>query len=993
MLVSAFIAFSACGAAETGKPGLRKSAAIHPSAGPEALLAAPPTDLAAIVRDRYRLQLDRRLLDAVAEIRRLQAGGVPRPVTAEFREGKWLIFSGHEEVGVLAEFPDFEEVTALLTRWAGRLEPASVTVASASADTGVLGHLESAIRAVDAAALLEGLASFSGSPVDVQRDPTRTNTIGLSLAWLATLTLDHLDQADPLLTEAWAWLALERVAAPDRTSQTDVLLAMALGYQAAAARLGARLPETDAVRYYGQSDEPHLGALCAGRSTDRPCHFLRLALLAESQHVERFRSAIHQSPFRDETSLAVLSLESRLADFDAGPVPGRELASRTIEEALRRPGRDSSHQGPSFEALVEASTRDFETAVDQIATGPEEGLIPHSAIRAGYRAPFYSGIFQEARFVIDQLASAAAAQDLADRFENPAAGTADQLRRWIEVSAQRLSGPPDLQSAVALLTSADSIGATPLAELASLLARHSQSTEPLRRLPIPTLFARLDTRPASRVIAARVAQRNLVAPGLFETLARAAVEAAPHRSQELPATVAALNEDSTSLRQIVEDPAMPAYAQVVALDYLAKFGQVDDGFVREHYEEMARDPDEGQGPLIGFLESRNDFAGAIAALDTIRQRGRHQGLALVHLQTEKARLQLHMGNANGAYATIAPVLDSFKEETLLQGAYIELARHRAKEALALAEAALERYPDRSSETSGLIARARWQLSDYSTAAKELAASRNGIVSAWSRYLPEGFAESFATAPEQAVFSAFSELAAAGIAPHVLADVAIALGKRRGLDIALPLLEGLRDPAPEWHEYIRLAGYELIREKADASAALVWLRKQMPRPSHGFGLHLYQMRNYPLLLDLFANSSEGGNPATVRLLKAAAHLHLLETQGPRWDGLVAEIKADPGDDFFARAARYLGGLTDDTLVMQSVKNVDDLAGIGWVKGVRALSEARFAEADRWFQVALESGQNQLPPHGWSWAEESDWLNSERSLEFLQRRVALEGSAAN
>ena len=475
-----------------------------------------------------------------------------------------------------------------------------------------------------------------------------------------------------------------------------------------------------------------------------------------------------------------------------------------------------------------------------------------------------------------------------------------------------------------------------------------------------------------------------MSPSLFEQFARAAAAAAPHHSEDLPARAAQLGEDSARLREIADDPVMPTYARAAALDALAESGKADDAFVRARYQAMAANPDEATGSLVFFLESRNDFAGAVAALDGVIKADRHRGLHLVHLITEKARLQLRLGDANAAYRTIEPVLSSYKEETLLQGAAILLARQQPQAALELAQAALERYPDRSSETSGLIARARWQLGDYPTAARELAASRNGIVEPWNRYLPEGFAETFATMPEESTRRAFAELTAAGIAPHILADVAAALGRKRGLEIALPLLEGLHDPEPQWRNHIRLVGYDLIRDKADAAAALEWVRQQMPKRSHDFALHLYQFRKYDLLLGLFPNGEQGEAASMVRFVSVAALLHLRETTGPRWEAVTAAIAAEPKDDFYGRGARYLAGQIDDAAMLRPMVDGEELATLGWIMGVKASSERRFADADGWFQVALESGQEQVPPHAWTWAIESDWLETDRSLEILERR---------
>jgi hypothetical protein len=219
---------------------------------------------------------------------------------------------------------------------------------------------------------------------------------------------------------------------------------------------------------------------------------------------------------------------------------------------------------------------------------------------------------------------------------------------------------------------------------------------------------------------------------------------------------------------------------------------------------------------------------------------------------------------------------------------------------------------------------------------------------------------------------------------VLAAVAVALGKKRGLEIALPLLEGLHDPAPEWRDYIRLSTYDLIREKSGDAAALAWMRGALPRPPKAFSMTLYQMRRYDLLLGLYPDGEESEDPRLVRMLKAASLLHLRETRGPRWEELVAEVEKDPGDDLFVRSTRYFLGRAEAATVLQPLPGPGHLTTLGWVMGVKAANERRFADADQWFQVALESGQWNQPPHAWSWTIEGDWQKVDRSLSVLEKK---------
>src|SRR6185295_18837797 len=87
---------------------------------------------------------------------------------------------------------------------------------------------------------------------------------------------------------------------------------------------------------------------------------------------------------------------------------------------------------------LEARTRDFEAAVDRLASRPNAGPVGIAAIQAAHRAAFYSGLFDAASFTVNQYSSGPAASELAARMATPAAGTAAELQRWLEVKGQAL---------------------------------------------------------------------------------------------------------------------------------------------------------------------------------------------------------------------------------------------------------------------------------------------------------------------------------------------------------------------------------------------------------------------------------------------------------------------------------------------------------------------------------------------------------------------------
>jgi hypothetical protein len=954
-----------------------------PASGPLALLSAKPRDLPQVVRDRYRLPPDRRFLMATADVALLLSGRESGAATASFRAGRWQVLAEGRELGVVSEYPSFDEATDLLVRHARSVlaggASASALPASA-AQVGALKRLRGSLDRPRPEEILANIAALDLPAALTAADGDLVRTMVSSLAWVAALTTDSLDLSDALLARAWAWLALERALEIPGDEGSDSLLAWALGYEAEAGRLSAELSPDDAIRMFVTGRADLLAAFLERRRDDVPAHVLRLALHADREDVRRYRAAAAMATVRDESSLARLGFEVRLRDFATRAGAGRELAERTFGAATACGGAALAEV--SDPVGVEARTREFESALAQCAASFRRSPLGVVAADAFYRSFYYSGLFAMADFALNQLSSGPAALGLAAAFIEPAEGPADGLRRWLMVSGAVVDGGRDAGRLAELVESSPPLGGRVLLDLGKSIAGLTDVTDPLRRRPIPALLARLDTRPPHRVIAARLAERNLRSLWLLETFASQAADAAPHRSGELPALVAEMRRDASRLREIAEDPAMPAYTQAVALGALAESGNADDVLVRLRYEAIARDPDEGVSLLVGFLEDRNDLTGALTAvMDGLAREGESGSLRWAYLRSEAARLKLRLGDAEGAWKMVEPALATGKENAYLEGAEVQLARRRYDSALQLARTGLERYP-RSFEAAGLLAQARWHLNDDKTAAAELAVSRTGIAGPWNRYLPEAFVATFAGAPPERSRRAFESLVAAGIAPNVLADVAIAFGKKVELETALSFLESLPRPSPVWAPKILIDAHDLIRERQGAEAAAAWYRLRHT-PTHEDALTLFQLGKYEQVLSLFAIADRAATAKIVRLLQAAALLHLNERDGPRRQEL-SEVVASEGssDDYFVRTARFLLGQVDEEAVLPLITNLETIASVGWAMGVKAASERRFEVADGWFQVALESGQKQQPPHAWSWQIESDWIEAQRSTMLLE-----------
>lgn len=949
--------------------------------GPEVLLKVAPRDLPTVIRDRYRVQPDRRLLLAVGAVHQLSTGKDRGPVRAAFKGDHWEVSAGDQAVGALPEIPTFMDGTQLLVRWAKQLDG---TVAPSHGE----GEAVQAIGSeVDPERILAELASLNKTFGKHRDDPAVLSAATDGFVWLATIGIDRLEQADSLAGRAWALLALEKAVGSPRVTGHEALLASALGYQAAASQIGRGLGVEDPVRFY-VTGEAGLGNVCSQHTEDHRCRFFQLALLATSGDSERFRRELGSAPVGDGKGLPSLALAVAGADFDQGPEPGRALSLWALASVHPSGLAWNLRSLAPREFALESQTKLFEKSAHSYALSLDGELLDAPSVEGFMRGVFYTGLYQEAVFISDSLASGPATRDFADGLADPAPGTAAELRRWAELRTQVLSGSGDLAPLAEAITTLRSVGVPPLERLRYTVGNQTVSTDPLKRSSVPAFFERLDTRPTHLLAASRAAWSNLTSPLLFEKYARAVVEAAPYSCAEIPASAALLDEDTGRLRTLVDDRAMPSVARQWALDGLGKLGKADHAFVRSHLEAMAAaDPTSwALGALLTDFRQAGDLEGALAAVrDALRRHGPERDLVWAHLVTEEASILGDQGHLDSAFATLKPALDSWKEEVLEMGAVLELRRGHLEEALKLARSNLERYPE-NVDASALVVRTLWLKRDPASAAKELAENQNGLVRDWDTRLPTAFAEAYQGASEADIGNAVAEMNRAHLPPHILVNMVLELAKNGDLvPMALRLLTPLRDPAPALNTGMQVSIYEFVRERSGEDAALAWIRQVIPAPDQKLALILFQERKYGLLWGLYPAGSQGTNARVARLLKAASLLHLREMTSARRTALIAEIEADPAhDDEFVRGALFLLGQRDEDAVLRPLPDIASVAELGWVMGMKAASEGRFRDAEPWFQVALESQQQRQPPHAWSFIVLSNWLAEIRSLEVLQKK---------
>jgi tetratricopeptide (TPR) repeat protein len=966
--------------------------------GAAAIVAADVHRLPDVIRDLYRCHPDRRFLLAARYLRQLSAGADGPPIEARFDEGHWRILEGDREIGRVSEIPSYDELFAFVQGQAPRM-----TAIAKTADDRVPGVT---MRDPNLERVVVQLAAIAVPCRSVGCDARAVRNAAQGLVWLSFMTVDTLQQADPLVARALALVALEKSLSLPDTSEEEVLLASAMGYEAAALDRARQLPAANEVRAYTDRDTAQLRKACgSGPAGLSACQFLLLALeagngeLFPSGDEDSFAQDVRHLPSADSRALAALGLTVRLRAFSDGGRAGEELASRTL--ALVR-GEDAGGRTATLSLLsppsppsqsAAAETRDFERAVAAAAQRMSGGPVDPVTIESWLRAMFLSGVFRSIDFLTAQYSSSAGAAEYAAGMANLAPGWATELKQWTEISSGLLGGSSDLRVVSAAVMHMKNIGPIPLLRFAHTLGRATVSTDPLRRRSIPAFFAMLDSRPVDLLIACRLATYNLWSPRLRERYAKAVAGAAPYLSADLITAAAMMDRDETKLRRLAEDPRSPRVTRLGALTALGKIGgPAVDQYRLSQYERAARSGSEPYAvgaaeDEADLLQERGDLIGAIAAIDQqLRRRSDRSDLVTSHLLTVKASLLAKSGKQSQAFLLLQQD-QSGKEEVFEELADLAISLGKTEEAVSIARKGWDRYPD-VPEFGALIVKARWRSRDYVGAAKDAVPLHTDY--RWTGPLPDAFAEVFSGQPPDGAKAAFAELRRASVGPFVLGSLLIPLLKKGQIAIGLPLTEGLTDRRPDWDDGLKISLYQAIKEGSDEETATSWLQRAMPNPRDEVAISLYQGRHYELLWSLLPSPTHGNKARVVRLLKAAALLHLKEARSDRRDALVRELQADPDpNEDFVRFALFLLGQRDDGAVLRPLKEGgSDLtsqytaaANAGWLMGIKAASEGRFEEAEPWLQVALEAVPIDQPLTTFASTILAGWLADGRGMWLL------------
>lgn len=942
------------------------------------LLDVDPAKLPEYIERLYRLKPDRRLLYAVAETRRILGGPVVPEVTYRFLNGSWSIRLGETEVGTLPEIPTYADARKLLASWAEREWRRAGRSGAAGPAPGDVAALAGPLGAGGPEDVLKSLRSLDALWKASPGNPRLVREAARGFAWLGVQTLDDLDLADPLLGKAWALLSLAQHVEPKGLAAEEALLAESLGYETGALAAAEKLPANDPVRLYVEHETARLEGV-AKAARGRRAEYLYALRLAETRKSADWYSWFSASSLGREESLATLKAALLLEDF--GPDFEQFDATRALVVSQLLPAGDAGRAIPAERQLLRLETELSRRAAESAGT-----LLDRESFEALHRAALYSAIHGTARYYLDRLSSDEAAGQYVRSIVDPPPGIAAELVRWM---TDRLALRADTRKVKAIvddLVGFEHLRGWPLYRMRYSLDYATAATASDRRRPMPAYFGHLDTRPVALLEAYWVSVRMLVDPERAAALLAASAAEAPFRAGDLEASAAYQRRDEKRLRRIAASLNRPPASRGQALRYLVRLDARNLGPVRADYERLMCEHTES-GLLAGWVETltkAKDLPGALAAVRRWTAcRPEPRDLTRAAAAVQESSLLRKLGRAQEAWRVIEPWVATWKSDVMEEGATTLAELGRLDEAISLARSRLERYPSGSEVVS--LAGLLWKAGKTTEAADHLKRHERLItVEDWSSGARE-FGLVFAGRPAEAA-AALEQVATRRVAPNtarlpILTSLAAGVGEAGDHRTAFDLLRR-REGRGEM-EYSRILAYDELRKADGEAAALEWFRKEIPLVSNQMAIILMQERRFDMLLEMTPGQEGPAKNDVLKLFRAAALHYTKRLDHPSRKALAEYFeKREPKTDLVA-CGLYMTGSRDETIFPRKLKDLNYVASIGWLRGLKAAGEGRFHEANLWFQASLESGQDSGPPHRYSYDIERIWLDSERPLLDLQK----------
>lgn len=975
---------------------------------PADLTKVPRPDLPRHIEAIYRLKPDRRFIYAVSEVRRLLGGAQETAHVRHVEGGGWSVRLGAAEVGGLPELPAFADGLAFVRTWAAEEWKRAGRLGEARAAAADLARLNEKVHHSSYFDLLCAEDRINQLAAKAPHDPELMRLAGRGLLALNLETLDTMEILDPVLGRAMALIALSEAVSSRPAEPGDLsVLAWQLGYEREALDIANPLSPEDPWGLFLNRDSSRLEAMATASKDPFVTVLAMKAFAAKSDSEGVHRVATGAGVVGPELYPALATVAS-MGSFSLQPGFNQALEEAAFYVAVETHLPEGREVGPSLLARiaqfwrrvrgrppevplpVEARLQEFEGAVRSQARRLDGPFVDRVAFASLLRAPLYAALLAQANYYFDELGSTPDAEKWVALFKDAPVGTAAELKRWAEdrlaVRKGTKGGEESISRDVATLRS---MGVGPIQRLVFSLSTSSGTmTDPLVRRPARGMFDGMDSRPAHLIAASWAARELLYDLKRYRRFATAAVRLAPGAvdPSELALVLESVN-DKELLWRIADRVDLPTGARATALMHLldAEPGRAD--MLVERVRALADEvgPDASYGltnNVVWMFERLHRREDADREIDRwLETRGPSAGLAYDGMMAYKAARMRHQGHIRQAWDTVRQVVESWKGDCLNEATYTLLNLGRCDEALEVARAAEERYPEGGGEHA-LVAEVLWRQGEFEKAAKELkAALQQRPEGVWPYDVAPAFVDDFCVSNLAEARKAIAELEKAGVEHAKLRMLGEGVASQGDHLLAFEILASIPGTDQAGRDALLLAFRELGLARGH-DAAVASIHERMPVLSNTALIQAYQVGADELFWGYPGDPSSLQMSFASRTLQAAAWARAAHPDEAARAKILADARRQPPKTWDSVAPRYLVRDTDEQELLPLADDLGAICNVAWMIGTRKASEGDFAAANDWFQVAVETGQVEQPPHAYSNQLMSKWIQTGKGLEQVQ-----------
>jgi hypothetical protein len=391
---------------------------------------------------------------------------------------------------------------------------------------------------------------------------------------------------------------------------------------------------------------------------------------------------------------------------------------------------------------------------------------------------------------------------------------------------------------------------------------------------------------------------------------------------------------------------------------------------------------------VPWLIDQKDFPRALSVLDEwLGQKKTDQVLDPIVAHTMHARALQLSGHVKEAWREVEPLLASMHGAPMMRAAYIKSAAGEPQEALALAQARLDRYPDPSSV--GLLAEMLWKAGQTKETAALLEGWSNRLtILDWGIGIGHAFGEAYRDKAADEGAQAYGDL----LATKVDAQGVRELIHQAKVPPELAFRCASQVKGGGFVHYLDAArAYQLLKRWKGEADAHAWLEKEIPNNRDPMSQHGYSAGAYELIWNFVddpkPDNSEG---SFIWLMRTAAYLKSTEP-GADWKARLAQYYAQHRDDVRDRMGLHLLGQADQPTVWEAAKTDQNRPECTWIFGLKAQLDGDIAQAIEWYRVTMEGGRANSGEVQWS-SDALEGLRKQSKSVALLSKEAKGGSAA-